>query len=89
MQKPSQDFNSCNDFLVHAILSHILTAALAMLRMKDIPSTNLMSDAQTVWMETVAERKEILNKVCKQVVDTFVDFSFHGETTTNESDNIN
>lgn len=75
LQKPSQDFNSCDDFFELIIISHILTATLKLMGMKslkDVPSTNTMPEAEMMWMQTSTERKETLDKVCKQVVDRFI-----------------
>lgn len=80
VKKPSRDFNACDDFFVLTVKSHILAAALTLLgikSLKDIPTIKGIPDAENAWMKTSTERKKILNDICKEVVDTFVDFSFH------------
>lgn len=94
VKKPSRDFNACDDFLVLTIKSHIIAASLTLLGMKsvkDIPSIKAIPDADNAWMKTSAERKKILNDICKELVDTFVDFSFHGGNKSNDcrSDKVN
>lgn len=61
---------------------------MGMKSLKDVPSTNTMPEAEMMWMQTSTERKETLDKVCKQVVDRFIEFTFHGATNTDEHDQV-
>ena len=83
VQKPSHDFNSCDDFFELIIINHVIAASLNILGMsniQDVPSTSLIPEPHMIWMLTNPERKDILNKVSKEVVNNFIDFSFRGPT---------
>lgn len=47
VKKPLDNFNACDDFLVLVVKCHILTAAIKMLKMGDVPS---IADTENVWM---------------------------------------
>ena len=84
---PSKDFNACDDFFQHIIHSHIVAAAQRMLCMSnldDIPSGDALDRPEDVWMLPTAERRDVLKKVCKQVVDSFVKFSFNDDQSSND-----
>ena len=90
VKKPKNDFNACDDFFVLVVSCHIIAAALATLKMKsvsDTPSEDVLPNAQSMWMESVDVRRTGLDKVCKQIVDSFVDFSFKTDNTT-ETDHV-
>ena len=79
---PSRDFNACDDFFHQIVHSHIVAAALKMLRMSnmdDIPSRDALDSPEDVWMLPITERRDALRKVCKQLVDSFVKFSFNDD----------
>lgn len=70
---------------------HIIAAALTMLEMKtvnDIPSERVLPNAQNLWMESATTRKEVLEKTCKELLDTFVSFSFHTEDSKMTTDKV-
>ena len=49
--KPSNDFNSCDDFFVLVVSCHIIAATLAMLKMKsvnDTPSEDILPNAMNI-----------------------------------------
>ena len=89
--KPSNDFNSCDDFFVLVVSCHIIAATLAMLKMKsmnDTPSEDVLPNALNIWMQSSDERKAILNQVSKQVVDSFIDFSYQKAVLKPETDQV-
>ena len=91
VQKPSHDFNSCDDFFELIIISRVIAASLNILGMsniQDVPSTSLIPEPHMIWMLTNPERKDILNKVSKKVVNNFIDFSFRGPTSATENDDV-
>lgn len=52
---------------------------LQMESMNDTPSEDALPNAQAIWMLSADERRTTLDRVCKEVIDLFVDFSFGGE----------
>ena len=77
---PSRDFNACDDIFHQIVHSHIVAAALKMFgmgRMDDIPSQAVLNSPEDVWMLPASERRDVLKKLCKQVVESFVEFSFN------------
>ena len=64
---PLDDFNACDDFFKLIITSHILTAAMTLLKMRslgDQPKHSDITDGVDTWMQTDTERKAILKAVC-------------------------
>ena len=44
----------------------------------DNPSDDVVSDAQSVWMQTDQDRKQLLTNICERIIDRFITFKFHG-----------
>ena len=59
-----------------------------MSNVQDVPSTSIIPEPHMIWIMTNPERKEILNKVSKEVVNKFIDFSFRGPTSAIENDDV-
>ena len=58
-----------------------------MLRMSNldhISSRDALDSPQDVWMLPTTERRDALKKVCKQVVDSFVKFSFSEDQSSSD-----
>ena len=86
---PSKDFNACDDFFVLVVSCHIIAAALTMLQMKslnDTPGEDCLSNAQSIWMLPANDRRATLDKVCMQVIDSFVDLSFDDKEEDDEKE---
>lgn len=84
---PSRDFNACDDFFHQIINSHIIAAAQKMLRMSnldDIPSRDALDSPEDAWVSPTTERRDALRKVCKQVVDSFMKFSFNDDQSSSD-----
>ena len=50
--------------------------------MDDVPCDGVLSNPEDVRMLPVSERRDILNKMCKKVVDSLVKFSFNDHPTS-------
>ena len=73
------------------ILGASLAATLSILKMKytnDTPSADVISNPQSLWMQSADHRKAVLDEICQQVVDTFVDFSFGQTNCNNDPDKV-
>lgn len=86
---PSKNVNACDDFFHQIVHAHIVAAALDTLGMDsidDVPCDDVLSNPEDIWMLPVSERRDILNKMCKKVVDSHVKFSFneHPTSTTDQ-----
>ena len=69
---PTHDFNACDDFFQQIVQSHIIAATLEFLgmdNMDETPDEEVLSKAQEVWMLPANERRDVLDKLCKGVVD--------------------
>lgn len=94
VNKPTNDYNACDDFFVLVVTCHIIAAALTFLKMKslnDVPSEDILPNAHSLWMQSAEERKAVLDRICKQLVDSFVDFTFNeeGSSMHSEADKLN
>ena len=83
---PKKDFNTCEDFLHVVVSGHIIAAAMKALGMKamdDKPMviTAIGTNPDNLWMLDEEERKKVLDAVCSEIVERFVDFSFLKEIT--------
>lgn len=70
----------CDDFFDVVITGHVLSAALHTLGMSKLdeqPSDEIIESAETLWTRTTEERKEVLMRVSKMVVENFVNISFN------------
>ena len=74
VRHPEKNFNACDDFFISVIAGHVLTA----LKQLDIEEF----DPQLMWLKTKEERKKMLLSIASQIVDKFVDFSYHGNTSS-------
>ena len=74
---PDKNFNACDDFFSSVITGHVLTA-LKQLTLEEF-------DTEEMWLKTKEERKEMLLSIASQVVDKYVDFSYHGPHTEEPS----
>ena len=57
-----------------------------MLKMNATPSPDVIPNPHSSWMLSADHRKAILEKICQQVFDSFIDFSF-GQTSRNNDIN--
>lgn len=76
VSNPTSDFNACDDFFVLVVTSHVVTAALEVI--KDMPHLD------TAWMHTPEQRKSCLHEVCSKIVDNFINFSYHKVPSVSE-----
>lgn len=91
VKNPKNDFNACEDFFVLIISCHIIAATLSLLKMtslNDTPSADVIPNPQNLWMQSADHRKAVLDKICQQVVDSFVDFSFGQTSCNNDTDKV-
>ena len=68
------------DFFVLVVKCHILTAAMEMLKMTgvtSIPSKEYVADPENLWMLPPEDRKKILIDISKDIVDKYIDMTFH------------
>lgn len=95
---PSKDFNACDDFFQQIICSHIVAAALEKLKMNSIDDTPSLvehghsesSNSQdNVWMLPLSQRKDLLITICKDIIDSFVIFSFNNRTVQSDDQVFN
>ena len=56
--------------------------------MNDTSSEDVLLNALNIWMQSSDEWKAILNQVSKQVVDSFIDFSYQKAVLTPETDRV-
>ena len=59
-----------------------------MTSLNDTPSADVISNPQNLWMQSADHRKAVLDKICQQVVDSFVDFSFGQTSCNNDTDKV-
>ncbi len=74
---PVHKFNECDDFFKLVATCHILAAALQKLQMKaldDIPSISSVNQPQDLWMETAEKRKDVVQSICRDIVDEYASF---------------
>ena len=82
MKNPKSNYNACGDFLETVVVGHVLGAAMQILEisnLNDQPSDVAVgiTSAENLWTFTSEERKRVLDRVCKKVVDRFINFSFN------------
>ena len=85
------EFNACDDFFVLIVSCHVIAATLKMLKMEEVndtPSQDVIPNAENVWMQPSDQRKGVLDEICHQLVDWFVDFSFSQPSSSNTTDKI-
>ena len=78
INKPSHDFNACDDFLNLVNTSQVLFAALNTLSMSflgDIPCN--IPEPENVWMLDNETRGQLLHSMCEKIVNKFIPFQFH------------
>ena len=88
---PTNNFNSCDDFLGLVTTCQILTASLHTLGMqslRDTPSHPMLPSTDEVLAETPERRKKILQNVCGKIVDCFIQFQFNESAVNRQSDGI-
>ena len=91
VKDPKNDYNACDDFFTLIISSHVIAATLSMLKMNsmnDTPSADVLPNSEHLWMQPDESRKAALDKICQQVVDSFVDFSFGHTSCNNDTDKV-
>lgn len=77
---PVKSYNESDDFFRVIVTSRIFAAALKHLHMKslaDVPSISAVEHPEDLWMETSEQRIAVLQSVCENIVDEFVDFEFN------------
>ncbi len=68
---PTTNFNACDDFFITVISAHVIVA-LNELSDKDF-------DPELDWMKSKEERRDLVLQLSKQIVDKFVDISYHSD----------
>lgn len=77
---PIHKFNECEDFFKLVVTCNILVAAMEILKMEnltDIPTIPTVAKPQDLWMETAENRQSIIQSICRDIVDKYVDFQFN------------
>ena len=69
---PTKDFNACDDFFQVVVSTHIIAAAMKLLKMKSVndvptPFTAVGAKPDEVWMLDEEKRKKVLDDVCSEV----------------------
>ena len=87
---PKSNFNSCEDFLQIVLTAHILSAACEILDLSsldDQPSADVlgMSSPENLWTHTDHERKAILTRISKKIVEKF---SFNANPNNAHKDEV-
>ena len=86
VKDPKTDYNACDDFFILVISCHIVAATLAMLRMEsvnDTPSADAIHNPHNLWIESAELRKSVMERICQEVVNCYVDIFF---TSSNHND---
>ena len=81
---PIHKFNECEDFFKLSVTCHILVAAMEILHMEDltdIPTIPTVGKQQDLWMQMAEKRKSIIQAICRDIVDTHVEFQFNKPPT--------
>jgi len=100
VKDPKNDFNACDDFFDVVISDHIIAAFLVSLKMKstsDTPSDDVFPDVQNLWMSfqmcriilwmcSEDDQRSALDKVCKELYDKFVGFTFNDPVVSSTKD---
>ena len=86
VKNPKSNFNACDDFLEIVVNAHVVSAALATLKMsnlEDQPSASVIGipSSENLWTYPNDERKAILRSVCEKIVNNFINFSFNTPQT--------
>ncbi len=77
---PTKKYNECNDFFKLIVECHVLVAAFEHLSMKslsDVPVISGIINPQDLWMAPSDERRNTLQMICDDIVDTFASFKFN------------
>lgn len=82
---PTKNFNACEDFFLVAVSGYIIAAAMKALKMTSMSAkpaafTAIGAKPEDVWMLDNERRKEVLDKVCCEVVKC-AEFSFIQEVS--------
>lgn len=90
---PKGNFNSCKDFLQIVVTAHILSAACEILdlsNLDDQPSADIigMSSPENLWTHTDCERKAILTRISKKIIEKFITFSFNTNSNNAHKDEV-
>lgn len=88
VNKPSHDFNACDDFLRLVTTSQVLYASLNTLCMNSLSDgPQNVPEPQNVWLLDDATRQQLLHSLCEKIVNNFIPFQFHNMQDTS-SDNV-
>ncbi len=77
--KPVKAFNQCSDFFKLVVVCHVLVPTLkhlSMASLADTPNIRGVQEVRDLWLETAEKRKEVLQSVCGEIVDSYVCFQF-------------
>ncbi|SMN01813.1 hypothetical protein SPONN_105 [uncultured Candidatus Thioglobus sp.] len=77
---PLDDFNACDDFFTLIVTTHILSAAMTLLKMstlEDLPKHPKITDGIDTWMQSASEREAILECVCSDIIDRFTTIEYN------------
>ena len=80
IEKPKNDVNACEDFLETITSGLIVTSALTTLKLAstdDTPGTDVLPEAESVWIMPDNERSECLKRLCGQVYDRFIGLQYN------------
>ena len=75
--KAKDSVNATHDFITLVTTGHILSAAMQLMKMselKDMPVSELVDE--NTWMLPAVERKQILSRISRKIVDTYINFKF-------------
>ena len=92
IETPKNDVNACEDFLEIITSRLIVASALSTLRLSstdDTPSTDVLFEAESLWMKPNTEKRECLMRLCRQVYNKFVSFQYNDPDSSPEVADIN
>ena len=87
IEKPKNDVNACEDFLEIITSGLIVASALTTLKLTstdDTPGTDVLPEAESLWIKPDTERRECLKRLCRQVYDKFVSFKYNNADSSPE-----
>jgi len=86
---PKNNMNA--DFMETITSGLVVAAAMSTLHLEsadDVPSQDIFPGVDTIWMLSKEERSERLMKVCAQVYDNFIKFSFNSDQMQLERETV-
>jgi len=86
--KPIDSFDACEDFFVLVIEAHVVAAGMKLLDMQDLndtPSKQYAPEGELTWACTNEEKKPILDKITKDIVQSFLCTDYHASKSSSSS----